>query len=97
MKKKELTEWRAFCEWLDARKRKCAYTSDVPEKWKPLCYVGGNPKGVAARERRTELRLIFYWEGWGWRLRWNWKDRLAELEAKGKTDGRKSDGKRSPG
>ncbi|HWT00225.1 MAG TPA: hypothetical protein VN256_08255 [Pyrinomonadaceae bacterium] len=75
-----LKEWRAFCEWLGQRPRKCAHRSDVPSRWKPLVYVGGNPTGERAREERHEVDLIFYYSGWGWRLRKRWRERLAELE-----------------
>lgn len=76
----EAQTWRAFCEWLNARKYKSAYQSDVPAKWRHLIYVGGNPTGQAARECRIEAGLIFYYTGWGWRLRKGWSDRLEELE-----------------
>jgi hypothetical protein len=77
----ELNEWRALCEWLDTQKYKAAYQSEVPERWRHLVYRGGNKSGERARETRQEAQLIFYWGGWGWRLRKNWRERLAELES----------------
>jgi hypothetical protein len=74
----QLEEWRAFCEWLDGRNHKCAYPADVPGEWKHLVYVGGNVTGQRARDMRWEVQLISYLQGW--RLRQNWRERLAELE-----------------
>jgi len=80
MTRARLDQWRKFCEWLDQRRRKCAHWSDVPTQWKPFVYVGGNLTGERAREERHEVDLIFYYSGWGWRLRKNWRERLSELE-----------------
>ena len=80
MTKERLAVWRAFCEWLDRQKYKAAHYSEVPEEWRPLVYVGGNPTGQRARDERWEVELIFHQSGWGWRLRKNWRARLAELE-----------------
>jgi hypothetical protein len=77
----EFSEWHAFCTWLNAQKYKAAYQSEVPERWRLLVYRGGNTSGTRAREARAEARLIFYREGWGWRLGKNWRERLAELES----------------
>lgn len=79
----DLVLWRRLCEWLDGRRRKCAYASQMPEEFRRLVYIGGNRTGAAAHAARVELQLIFYSAGWGWRLRKNWRGRLAELEAEG--------------
>lgn len=76
----ELAVWRDLCEWLDAQKYKAAYRTEMPERYRPLVYRGGNETGRRAREAREHLRLIFYYEGWGWRLRKGWRARLEELE-----------------
>ena len=83
MMSEELATWRAFCEWLDQQKYKAAHYSAVPDKWRHLVYVGGNPTGQRARDVRWEVELIFYMPGWGWRLKKNWRERLAQLEARG--------------
>ena len=61
----QLKEWRAFCEWLNERRNKCAYISEVPLQWKHLVYVGGSKTGQSARDLRWEVQLIFYSAGWG--------------------------------
>lgn len=76
----ELREWREFCEWLDGVKYKAAYYSEVPERWRHLVYRGGNNKGARARASREATQLVFYREGWGFRLRKGWRERLAALE-----------------
>jgi hypothetical protein len=76
----DLALWRALCEWLDAQKYKAAYQSEMPERFRLLVYRGGNKTGQRAREAREHVQLIFYGEGWGWRLRKCWRERLAELE-----------------
>jgi hypothetical protein len=81
MTSEQLKMWRAFCEWLDERKYKCAYVSNIPRpEWRRLVYIGGNPAARRAAELRREARLVFYYRGWGWRLRKNWRERLIELE-----------------
>lgn len=80
MTPEQLKEWRAFCGWLNEQKYKCAYSSAVPAEWSHLVYRGGNRKGQQARDARRNAKLIFYWEGWGWRLKKNWRERISELE-----------------
>jgi hypothetical protein len=77
----ELKKWRGLCEWLDQQKYKAAHYSAIPQEWRPLTYVGGNPTGQRARDVRYEVGVIFYQPGWGWRLRIDWRDRLEALEA----------------
>lgn len=77
----DLETWKAFCEWLDARPRKCAYYAEVPAEWKRFVHAGYSREGRAAREARAEAKLIIYGVGWGYRLRKGWRRRLSQLEA----------------
>jgi len=76
----DLELWREFCEWLDARYRKCAVESHIPAKFH-FTYCGDNVRGIQNHRERIATGLIFYRAGWGWRLRKGWKERLAELES----------------
>jgi hypothetical protein len=80
MTAEELEEWRAFCEWLNTRPRKCAYYHEVPTIWSHLVCAGAGSEGAKARAARAEAGLIFYGVGWGYRLTRGWRSRLAELE-----------------
>ena len=80
MKADQLNEWRDFCEWLNKRKGKHAYFSEVPERWKHLVYTRPVGTWMTATDLRREAGLIFHHASWGWRLRKNWRERLAELE-----------------
>lgn len=78
----ELRTLRLFCEWLDARPRKSAYSSELsgflslppcPEEAQYWTFK-------QMRKQRKEASCFFWHTGWGWRLRKNWKERLEQLE-----------------
>lgn len=79
----DLDGWQTLCEWLDAKPRKCAYQDDIRLRFGPniarLIYKGGNTLGRTAHLRRVEVNLVFYYPGWGLRLRKGWRERLTLL------------------
>ncbi len=72
----DLGAWREVCEFLDARYRKCAYATELPEHLRWLLWHPGSKRAQAERE---SAHLVFYSPGWGWRLRRGWRERLDEL------------------
>jgi len=65
-----LTDWRAFCEWLEAMPYNASYSP--PRRFATLV-------SPASRRQRVDLALIFWSAGYGWRLRKHYAARLAEL------------------
>lgn len=75
----DLAEWYELCEHLDAHKYKCSNVAGL--KNNHLIYS----KYPAVRDmyawmRYNDVSPIFYSEGWGWRLRKDWRERLESIK-----------------
>lgn len=77
--KQDLADWYELCEDLAKRPRKAAYSSNVKNNYLFL----SEDKAVKAMYtwmRQNDVSPIFYNEGWGWRLRKDWRERLESIE-----------------
>lgn len=67
--------WHDFCAWLEDRKYNACHTSFIPSRFQSL--ISGKNE---ARNRRYQLDLIMYQSGYGWRLRKNYREKLAHYD-----------------
>lgn len=79
----ELAEWAALCEYLDGHEYQTAFPDRMPGRFRD-----GWPLSLAARAQRVEFGLIVWTAGRCWRVRKDWWSRLEEL--------RRDNGWRSP-
>jgi hypothetical protein len=69
-----LRHWRLLCEFLYARQSHSAYRWSIPSNLQYLLWA-------ETRKERNALAVVFYSQGWGWRLRKDWQEKLAKAEA----------------
>lgn len=77
--KKDLADWYELCEDLEKQPRKAAYSSRVKNSY----LFHSEDKAVKEMYnwmRQNDVSPIFYNEGWGWRLRKDWRERLESIE-----------------
>ncbi|WP_346206802.1 hypothetical protein NSS89_01345 [Caldifermentibacillus hisashii] len=77
--KQDLQEWKELCEWLSTKKGKAAYTDGIDVNQHLLSQ---EEIFVQMRKWMNENNVlpVFWSSGWGWRLRKDWKERLAKAE-----------------
>lgn len=75
----DIKEWIGLCEYLEKRPRKSSYYSSQITNSHLL---GDNAMFLGMRKwmKYNDCDCVFYSTGWGWRLRKNWRERLASIE-----------------
>ena len=72
IKYENLGDWQELCEYLNQQPGKSAPKADIPGH---LLYLLSHRK----KRQRSNLDLVFYASGWGWRLRRDWTKRLKNI------------------
>ncbi len=72
----DLRKWADLAGWLSGGS---AYQDSVPVEWRRMVYKGGNSTGAEMARQRRIVGVIFYSQGWGWRARRDWKERIIAL------------------